>query len=105
MSMPKCISPQSTFTGSSNVSHVAKERCTGTGGYVSNIEIDEIVAKGNVQSFIDSTHFNILVYNSMEWVAYMGDTTKAQREATCDVWNFAGTTDWAVDIQKFLLNK
>jgi hypothetical protein len=41
------------------------------------------------------------VYNDTEWVAYMDDDMKVAREKFYDSYNFAGTTDWAVDLQEF----
>jgi hypothetical protein len=40
------------------------------------------------------------VYDSVEWVAYMTELTKGRRALEYKNWNFGGTTDWAVDLQK-----
>ncbi|KAH6627470.1 hypothetical protein F5144DRAFT_613352 [Chaetomium tenue] len=42
---------------------------------------------------------NVLVYNDTEWVAYMDYDVKKARERFHDSYNFAGTTDWAVNLQ------
>lgn len=39
----------------------------------------------------------------LEWVAYMGANTKQARRDTWEKLNFAGTIDWAVDLQDFNL--
>jgi hypothetical protein len=45
---------------------------------------------------------DILVYSGgTEWVSYMNDITKAGRETLYAKYNFAGTTDWAVDLQAY----
>lgn len=36
-----------------------------------------------------------------EWVAYMSDTTKDTRRQLWEGKNFAGSIDWAVDLQEF----
>lgn len=41
------------------------------------------------------------MYNDTEWVAYMSDSTKKRRISKYQGLNFAGVTDWAVDLQKF----
>lgn len=96
-----CTGPMCKFTGSSRESNAAKGRCTQTGGYISNAEINEIISKGSVNKQWEDAGSNILVYNDTEWVAYMDDDTKASRSKFYDSYNFAGTTDWAVDLQEF----
>jgi GH18 family chitinase len=49
MAQSGCDSEGCKFTGSPRVSNAAKGRCTATGGYISNAEIDEIIETGNVQ--------------------------------------------------------
>ncbi|KAH7364620.1 putative glycosyl hydrolase, family 18 [Rhexocercosporidium sp. MPI-PUGE-AT-0058] len=47
-------------------------------------------------------HSDIVVYGGgTEWVSYMKDSTKASRETLYAKYNFAGTTDWAVDLQAY----
>ncbi|KAK2612379.1 hypothetical protein QQS21_001643 [Conoideocrella luteorostrata] len=96
-----CDGPQCKFTGSPRVSNAAKGRCTDTAGYISNAEIAEIIASGKVNRQWKEAGSNLLVYNDTEWVSYMNDDTKAERARFYDSYNFAGTTDWAVDLQEF----
>jgi GH18 family chitinase len=102
MAQAECTGPMCKFTGSSRVSNAAKGRCTQTGGYISNAEIDEIIATGKVTKHWKEAGSNILVYNSTEWVAYMDEEIKATRSKFYDSYNFARTADWAVDIQEFV---
>lgn len=44
---------------------------------------------------------NIFVIQDTEWVAYLSDNSKIAREDTYQKMNFAGTVDWAVDLQSF----
>ncbi|KAH0498490.1 hypothetical protein TgHK011_005743 [Trichoderma gracile] len=97
-----CTGPACHFTGSPRVSNAAEGRCTGVSGYISKAEIDDILVFGKVNKEWVEAGSNILVYNDTEWVAYMDDTTKADRLALYDSHNFAGTSDWAVDLQEFV---
>ncbi|KAK3196417.1 hypothetical protein K4F52_000299 [Lecanicillium sp. MT-2017a] len=96
-----CTGPGCKFTGSPRVSNAYKGRCTQTGGYISNAEIAEIIAGGRVNKQWQDVGSNIMVFNDTEWVAYMDDDTKEMRSKVYDSYNFAGTTDWAVDLQRF----
>lgn len=108
MTKAGCTGPQCGFTGPA--SSAKKGRCTDTNGYISNAEIDEIIRSGSVggkraaagvQLFTDNTESQILVYDDTQWVAYMDDSNKAARKAKWAGLNFAGTTDWAVDLATF----
>lgn len=96
-----CDSANCKFTGSSRESNALKGRCTNTAGYISNAEIDEIIQNGFNKKWT-SEGSNIMVYNDTEWVAWMDDDMKKYRSEFYDSYNFAGTTDWAVDLQEFL---
>jgi GH18 family chitinase len=96
-----CDDENCKFTGSPRVSNAYKGRCTDTGGYISNAEIEEIIDTGNIDKNWTKEGSNMLVFNNTEWVAYMTEETKAKRSDFYDSYNFAGTTDWAVDLQEF----
>ncbi|KAI1770463.1 putative glycosyl hydrolase, family 18 [Hypoxylon cercidicola] len=102
MAMAGCDSETCLFTGTNRVSNAFPGRCTGTGGYISNAEIDEIIQSGKVNRQWEKEGSNMLVYNDTEWVAYMSDDMKASRTEFYDSYNFGGTTDWAVDLQYFM---
>ncbi|KAF2819903.1 putative glycosyl hydrolase, family 18 [Ophiobolus disseminans] len=101
MAQSGCDSEDCKFTGSSGQSNAAKGRCTDTAGYISNAEINEIILSGKVNKKWTKEGSNMMVYNDTEWVAWMDDEMKKSRSRFYDTYNFAGTTDWAVDLQKF----
>ncbi|KAF1988610.1 glycoside hydrolase family 18 protein [Aulographum hederae CBS 113979] len=101
MAEKDCTGPDCKFTGSRAQSDAAKGECTDTAGYISNAEIDNIISKGgNIKTWSEN-ETDYLVYNDYEWVAYMSDITKSARTVLYSLYNFAGTTDWAVDLQSF----
>jgi hypothetical protein len=57
------------FTGDNLHSQAAKGRCTGTAGYISNAEINEIIAAGRDNKRYIKEGSNIIVYDDTEWVA------------------------------------
>ncbi|KAJ5441854.1 hypothetical protein N7491_004260 [Penicillium cf. griseofulvum] len=101
MSDPTCRGPMCTFVGERNNSPAKPGRCTDTGGYISNFEILEIIDKGGaIKSWYDeATDSDYLVFNSVEWVAYMTNKTKDRRRDQYKGLNCGGTTDWATDLQ------
>ncbi|RKK65966.1 hypothetical protein BFJ69_g15824 [Fusarium oxysporum] len=101
MSDSTCRGPQCTFLGARNESPANKGRCTDTGGYISDFEINEIIKKGGaIKSWYDEeTDSDYLVYKGTEWVAYMSNTTKSRRMGDYMKLNFGGTSDWAIDLQ------
>ncbi|KAJ6448445.1 glycoside hydrolase superfamily [Mycena sanguinolenta] len=101
MTTAGCTGPLCTFTGPS--SGATPGPCTNTAGYIANAEINQIIAAGGVQTFHDGpSDSDILVYNSVQWVAYMDDDTKASRTLTYKGLNMGGVSDWAVDLQAYL---
>ncbi|KAL2860831.1 uncharacterized protein BJX67DRAFT_386278 [Aspergillus lucknowensis] len=103
MSEAGCTGPDCFFEGDRLNSPAAKGVCTDTGGYISNAEISQIEILGdNVQTWHDEgSDSDIMVYNDTEWVAYMNQTTKLSRRIHWRAYNFAGTIDWAVDLQSY----
>ena len=101
MEQAGCYREGCKFTGSARVSNAFKGRCTDTGGYISNAEIKEIIDTGKINQKYTSAGSNVLVFNDTEWVSYMDDEMKASRSKFYDGYNFAGTTEWAVDLQQF----
>ncbi|EKJ71666.1 hypothetical protein FPSE_08112 [Fusarium pseudograminearum CS3096] len=111
MADKSCTGPHCLFTGSFSVSEAEPGRCTDTGSYISNAELDEIwdmagegVEELSAKRWHDTkTHSDIMTYgtkgNGMtDWVAYMSDKTKEERIAWVKTLNFGGTTDWAIDL-------
>ncbi|KAF8129376.1 glycoside hydrolase superfamily [Mycena galopus ATCC 62051] len=101
MTTAGCTGPMCTFTGPA--SGATPGSCTQTAGYIANAEIDKIIAAGVTQTSHDAaSDSDILVYNSIQWVAYMTNATKASRTSVYQGLNMGGTSDWAVDLQSFL---
>ncbi|KAK2746207.1 hypothetical protein FQN57_003329 [Myotisia sp. PD_48] len=94
-----CTGSNCRFTGPN--SEAKPGRCTDTSGYISNAEINEIIDKnpGAIRTWKDGSSSNILVYDDVQWVAYMDDAEKLSRKKRWEGLNFAGLTDWAVDLQ------
>ncbi|KAI1739462.1 glycoside hydrolase superfamily [Xylaria scruposa] len=82
MTDPSCTGPLCTYTGPD--SGATPGRCTKTGGYISNSEINELIANGGA---------------TRDWVAYMDDANKESRIAKYKSLNFRGSSDWAIDLQ------
>ncbi|KAL8340475.1 hypothetical protein RB601_006532 [Gaeumannomyces tritici] len=84
-------------------------RCTDTAGYISNAEIDEIMMGASTSAGAQQVQVwhngapnsDMAVYNGDEWVAYMTPTTKGTRHQLWKDMMFAGTIDWATDLQAF----
>ncbi|KAF2445208.1 glycoside hydrolase family 18 protein [Karstenula rhodostoma CBS 690.94] len=96
-----CDNDNCKFTGSPRVSNAYKDRCTDTGGYISNAEIEEIINTSNVNKNWTKEGSNMLVFNDTEWVAYITEDMKVKRSEFYNSYNFAGTTDGVVDLQDF----
>ncbi|KAF2686135.1 glycoside hydrolase family 18 protein [Lentithecium fluviatile CBS 122367] len=81
MTDPTCRGPMCTSEGGRNESPAKKGKCTDTGGYISNVEINEIIKQGGaIKKWYDKdTDSDYLVYDRVEWVAYMTDETKKRR--------------------------
>ncbi|KFX94292.1 hypothetical protein V490_04414 [Pseudogymnoascus sp. VKM F-3557] len=110
MSDSSCIGPMCTYTGDDKTSYAYEGRCTKTGGYISNAEINEIISNHGTNSLVTTafdkgSDSNILIYGTKEkadWVAYMDDSTKSSRLSWIKGLNFGGATDWATDLDKFV---
>ncbi|KAL6805035.1 glycoside hydrolase superfamily [Trichoderma sp. SZMC 28013] len=104
MAKTGCTGPDCIFTGANGQSDAAKGRCTNASGYLSNAEIYEIISKPSKSKktwFDKGTASDYLVYDDVEWVAYMSDHTKEIRRDKWKQLNFGGSVDWAVDLQEF----
>lgn len=97
-----CDGPECKFTGSFTRSDAMVGMCTDTSGYIADAEINDIIihSPDNIKQRIDANS-NILIYNDVEWVSYMGSDIKAYRKKVYDTFHFAGTSDWALDLQEF----
>ncbi|KAJ3497849.1 hypothetical protein NLG97_g1580 [Lecanicillium saksenae] len=105
MSDQSCWGPMCTYTGTRDHSEAYKGRCTGTSGYISNAEMQEIVedqSYGTIRNYYDRDSDSLILQygngNAIDWVAYMDDELKESRNSWIQGLNFAGTSDWAVDL-------
>ncbi|KAI7971863.1 hypothetical protein EIK77_007462 [Talaromyces pinophilus] len=99
MTTPGCYTEMCTYTGPS--SGAIPGACTNTAGYLGNGEINDIIAQnssGMIQ-YEDDSFSDILVYDEDQWVSYMTDDNKATRAQLYQQLFFAGTVDWALDLQ------
>lgn len=99
-----CYGPQCTYLGSADDSQANPGPCTQTPGFISNAEIQAILANSSRvnQNFIDSaSNTNILVYDDTQWVGWMSDGIKASRTSLYKNLAMGGTTDWATDLKEY----
>ncbi|KAF9885845.1 hypothetical protein FE257_012317 [Aspergillus nanangensis] len=79
--------------------------CTDTAGYLANAEIKNILDdtdSGNPVYFEDEdSDSDIVTWGDGNWVSYMSSDRKNKRRERYFSLNFAGTVDWAVDLQEF----
>lgn len=111
MQDPSCSGPMCTYTGTRTHSEAYQGQCTKTSGYISNGEMNDMI---DYSTFSVMKHYydkdsdsNILMYGdggSVDWVAYMDDDVKASRQDWLKGLNFAGTSDWAVDLNEYTLD-
>lgn len=101
MAVDGCWGPNCDFTGTRTQSDAEPGRCTKTGGYIANAEINELIRTGSVQQqHDDDSNTDVLLYKG-DYVSYMTPTTKNTRREDWKKLNFAGSIDWAVDLQAF----
>lgn len=104
-----CKGVMCRFTGTPKKSDAEPGRCTNEPGYIASAEIREIIFRGQDPEFTGYTveqyhdhpsNSDIVVYNGVEWVAWMTDTTKSTRINWVKSLNFGGVSDWAVDLDR-----
>ncbi|KAJ8121377.1 hypothetical protein ONZ43_g2151 [Nemania bipapillata] len=101
MAVDGCWGPNCDFTGSRTVSDAREGRCTKTAGDIANAEIDELIRLGGAEQLHDGgSNTDMLLYKG-DAISYMTPTTKDTRRADWKTLNFAGSIDWAVDLQAF----
>ncbi|KAF4508203.1 hypothetical protein G6O67_004613 [Ophiocordyceps sinensis] len=102
MAKDDCWRPDCEFTGSRTQSDANPGRCTKTAGYISNAEISEMLKRGaGARSFYDGKSDTDVVLFQGDYIGYMSPTIKDARRAEWSKLNFAGTIDWALDLQEF----
>lgn len=70
-----------------------------SGGYISNVEIQDIIADPNIKKRqIEDKEGDILIYSDTEYVGWLQPKNYLLRSARWLGLNFGGTVDWAVDL-------
>lgn len=105
MSDPLCSGPMCTYTGTRTHSEAYKGSCTATSGYISNAEMLQIIDDGSysiIKNEYDSDSDSMILQygdgNAVDWVAYMDNSIKEGRILRMMGLNFAGTSNWAIDL-------
>lgn len=98
MTDPRCYTEMCTFTGPE--SGATPGECTGTGGYISNVEIRDIIndPSRNVQQYYDNVAGDVLIYDGDQWVSWMKPSTYAARGKLARGLGTGGLVDWAIDL-------
>ena len=93
MSDPSCYTAECHFTGPTSGARAGN--CTGTPGYLANIEIRNIINGGefDAQEFSSQEAGDILVYAG-NWVSWMTESTYNQRRDYARGLSLGGTSDW-----------
>lgn len=102
MAQDGCWGPMCEFTGSRTKSDAQPGKCTNTSGYLAYAEITEIQKSGTAQKIFHDGKSNtdVMLYNG-DYISFMTPTTKDTRRSDWKSLNFAGTIDWAVDLQSY----
>ena len=104
MSQQDCGTASCTFTGSGpggSESNAKAGRCTGEKGWLAEAEIEEIVAgegKG-VHKWTEGMADYVVYGDGWEWVSYLSEERKREREGLYDRLGMLGSADWSVDLQ------
>lgn len=107
MADPSCTGPNCLFTGDGTTSNARKGRCTKTGGYLANAELNEILGSvarrqdGDSKTWLDKDSNSRIMVDGDLWVSYMDNDLKNSRAELYEGHNMGGTIDWAVDLVKF----
>lgn len=102
MASDGCWGPMCDFTGSRTQSDAKAGRCTASGGYLAYAEIAELLKQGqNAQIFHDNDSGSDIMLYKGDYISYMTPDKKEERRKAWHDLNFAGTIDWAVDLQRF----
>lgn len=93
MTDPSCYTAECTFTGPSIGAQPGD--CTGTPGYIANLEIRNIINGGeyDVQQYNSLEAGDILVYGG-NWVSWMTGLTYYRRSDYARGLGLGGTSDW-----------
>ncbi|KAJ2007373.1 hypothetical protein GGI04_001535, partial [Coemansia thaxteri] len=98
MATPGCSDFSCKFTGP--LSGAVPGICTNTAGMLSNGEINYIQDTDNttVTLYDVASDSYIMMWDSDQWVAYLGGNSKVMRTEIFQAWNFLGTVEWATNL-------
>lgn len=99
-----CGTTSCTFTGSGpggSESNAKEGRCTGEKGWLAEAEIEEIVTgEGkSVHKWTEGMADYVVYGDGWEWVSYLSEERKREREGLYDRLGMLGSADWSVDLQ------
>lgn len=102
MAKDGCWDAMCDFTGTLLQSDAAPGMCTKTPGYLGYAEVLEIIARGDgAKVFHDgSSNTDVMLYKG-DYIGYLTPLSKDTRRNDWKALNFAGSVDWAVDLQSF----
>ncbi|KAI0191619.1 hypothetical protein F4808DRAFT_476023 [Astrocystis sublimbata] len=105
MSSKDCKGPLCSFTGKE--SGATKGLCTDTAGYLSNVEIQDLISqsesaenpnKVTVTQYKDEG--DVVIYNGDQWVSWLTPSSYQERQTWYDGMKLGGNVDWAVDLNR-----
>ncbi|KAG9256684.1 glycoside hydrolase [Emericellopsis atlantica] len=98
-----CYTAECYFTGTRLSSDATLGPCTGESGILANAEILDIIddpSRVN-HNFVDAdTHSNVLVYDGNQYVSWMSEDVKSQRQTFYQALGIGGSVNWAMDLEK-----
>ncbi|KAF2157187.1 glycoside hydrolase family 18 protein, partial [Myriangium duriaei CBS 260.36] len=99
MTDPLCTGPMCHYGGPDSTAIPGV--CTKTAGYLSNVEINSIIAAANENDAPNTASIlmmedegDILVYNSTQWVSYLSPSSYSSRQQWYQSLGFGGSADW-----------
>lgn len=96
-----CYHEMCKFTGTPQLSDATPGICTVQPGYIADAEISEVEQSDHTWSKTELLS-DFLVYSETQWVAYMSTENKILRRQIYDSYSFAGSSDWAIDLQSYI---
>lgn len=99
-----CYTPDCFFTGSRMVSDATLGPCTNEPGILANAEIQDIIADSSrvKHNFLDKdTHSNVLVYDDNQYVSWMSEDVKKERQVFYQALGIGGSVNWATDLEQY----
>ena len=99
-----CYTEECFFTGTRMVSDATLGECTNEGGILANAEILKIIDDSSrvKHNFVDQdTHSNVLVYDDNQYVSWMSEDVKQERQVFYQALGIGGSVNWATDLEEY----